>query len=192
MNESQIYDLISKRRTVHRYRSAEIEDSLITRGLELALMAPNHKFSFPWKFVICGSKAKREIYELALSNAVKKAEVTGESAESVEQGVREKFLNPAKIVFFARKRSGDPVRSHEDYASVACAIQNFTTYLAGCGYDSKWSTGSVSSHEKTYNLLGLDAEEYAIEGMILIGKSAIDEYPPRRRPTLSEVATFID
>ena len=192
MDEKLIYELISQRRTVHRYRKSDIDDELIKRGLELALLAPNHKFTFPWKFIVCGPKAQNAIFEIALSNALKKAEAIGEDHESVRNDVTEKFLNPAKIVLFARKKTAELKQSHEDYASVACAIQNFTTYLSGNGYDSKWSTGSVSTSDKIYKIAGLNPEEFVIDGLIIVGKNIADRYPPRRRPSVAEVAVYLD
>lgn len=187
MNPEQIYDLISRRRTVHRFKVADIDVSLIKKGLEVALTAPNHNFTFPWQFVICGKQTQQKLFEQALQSAVFKAKAAGEDVLKIKSKVTEKFLNPSCMVFFARKRNAVSKMAHEDYASVACAVQNFTLYMLGHGYDCKWSTGSLSQSKETLDLLGLKETEYVIDGLILVGKPLLDQHPPRRRPELEEV-----
>lgn len=188
---SQIEKIIEGRHTCHRYAPSKIEDKLLKRGLELALTAPNHKFTFPWQFVICGEKTRQKFYEQAKLKAEKKAQAAGEDFSLIEKKLQEKMLNPASLVVFSRKIHADPKMAHEDYATVACSIQNFTLYLEEHGFKSKWSTGAITTSPETYETLGLDPESEVIDGFIWIGKPLVKD-PPRRRPSLDEVLKELD
>ena len=178
--------VIKNRRTIHNYSPSEIDHTLIKTGLELALLAPNHRFTFPWHFVIAGPETREKITSLALDLKLASPKSEGLSKEHVIRSVREKFLNPAALVVFFCKKSGDDFQEKEDYASVACGIQNFTLYLAEQGYGSKWSTGKITRHQKVFDILGVEENEYESCGFIWVGKSE-GSLPPRRRPELNEL-----
>ena len=77
------------------------------------------------------------------------------------------------------------MQSREDYASVSCAIHNFTLALAARGVGTKWSTGSMTRHPMAYDLAQVDAQAEEIVGFIWYGFAA--RTPQPRRPDLNEV-----
>jgi nitroreductase len=181
-------DAILARRTAHLYLDETIDDSLIKEALEAALMAPNHKFTFPWHFVWVGPQTRLKLAELRqVIMAEKKGPAATEDEKASRQGkCQAKILNPAGLVAFCMKRDEDETLSKENYATIACSIQNFTIALRAHGWDSKWSTGGLLKDDRTYQTLGIDRETLELCGLVYVGHSAV-ELPERRRPSLDEV-----
>jgi nitroreductase len=182
-----VWDAITQRRTVQKYRKSEIPRDTLHRALEAALTAPNHKHTYPWHFVVVGQETRRELMELVLANKLSKLTNPDDEARAkVAANVEAKMMNPAALVVFVQKLCDDDFRCKEDYASVACAIQNFSIALTAEGYGSKWGSGAVTRSPKTYKLLGLDPETHEISGFVFVGHSSV-AFSERRRPALSDV-----
>lgn len=181
MNEHDIVDaIIRKRRTVHEYKNTEIPIEEIKHSLELALLAPNHKLTFPWSFVIVGPESRKKLTDIAIGDDSSKTEQT-----------KVKILNPGSLVVFCCKREDqDPHLARENYAAVANGIQNYTLSLMAKGYYSKWSTGKITRSEETYNLLKIDPKENEIVGFIWAGEPS-GELSKQRRPELKDVLRIL-
>ncbi len=184
----EIKDVIEARRTIHAFLDEEIGQELISEALELALTAPNHRFTYPFKFIQIGPKVRGKIVALMLDLAKNKsgAPKSEEEALARTQKAEAKILNPAAIVAFVLPRSEDKYKEREDYATIACSIQNFTLFLKSHGWDSKWSTGKFTQHTSTHEMLGLDVSDEEIIGFVFVGHSP-KPHVPRKRPALGEV-----
>ena len=176
----KVSEVILQRRTVHNYTpDIKISESEIRSALECALAAPNHKFTFPWKFAIVGPEVRQKISEIAL-----KMKDTSDPEEI--KRVEGKLLNPSGLVMFLQKKCDDAFQSKEDYATIACSIQNFTLALAENGWDTKWSTGKLTRSDETLAAVGVDSSEFESCGFVWIGKRC-NEPAPRRRPNLEDL-----
>lgn len=173
---------IKERRTVHDYQGQKVPDEIVEKAVELALWAPNHKLTNPWKFVWMGPDAREKIAEISVH--LKKVKDPGMS-ELVQGKLKQKFLEPSHLLAVLQKKSANPFQSKEDYASIACGIQNATLFLWEKGIGSKWTTGAVTTHEKTYRALNVNAEKEEIVGFLWIGYARqVPEAP--KRPSLGE------
>jgi nitroreductase len=177
-------ELISSTRTIHGFTDEKIPDAIINNVIELALMAPNHKFTFPWKFLLLGEKTQSKIFENALKLKF------GETIPSEERdSMQDKLLNP-RMLFVIQKRNEDTFTSKEDYATIACSVQILALALAEQKIGYKWSTAKFSTIDSTYKLLDLNIQNEEIVGCILIGKPK-GEPKKRVRPSVSEVLTIL-
>jgi nitroreductase len=176
-------ELVLTRRTVHNYHSEAVPDSLVEDALKLSLWAPNHKLTYPWVYTLVGRGAREKLADLG----VELKGVKGGEALSAEKAkaVRDSVLNPSHLVSLALKRSVKPGQEHEDYATLACSVQIMSLFLWQSGVATKWSTGAWSMHEKTYPILGLDATQVRLEGVLMIGKAQHLPSAPER-PELSK------
>lgn len=177
----KIQELIPLTRTVHRYQNRPVPTQLIQEALELSLAAPNHKFTFPWKYYWPGPQTKQKLYEMALENA--KVASPDMDAEQIEN-LKEKMLYP-EILFFAQKNADNDFTQKEDYATIACSVQIFAMALAEHGIGYKWSTGKIAFDPKVHELIGIPENE-EVAGMILCGYQ-FSEPGPKRRPELGDV-----
>lgn len=177
-----IEKLIKERRTVHEYKGQKVSDALVENALELALWAPNHKLTNPWKFVWMGPQARETIADLSVQ--IKKQKDPGMS-DLLQSKMKQKFLEPSHLIAILQKKSENAFQSKEDYATISCGVQNATLFLWEQGVGSKWTTGAVTTHEKTYKALDINFEKDEIVGFLWIGYPAhIPEAP--KRPSLQE------
>lgn len=96
-----------------------------------------------------------------------------------EQYLREKYEHPAELVVVSQVLDDDDFRRREDYAATACAIQNFCLSLWAEDIGSKWSTGSMTRDERTYEMLGIDPDDERIVAFVWAGVPADVPDPPR-------------
>ena len=138
----------------------------------------------PWRFVRVGPEARQALVGIS-------AELKGGSAAIGEPGLqklRAKMLNPAELLVVSQVRHEKADVAREDYAAVACAVQNAMLSFWAEGIGSKWSTGGVTTDERTYRALGIDAQREEIVGFLWAGRAAHLDIPkPRRRRDLAEV-----
>lgn len=176
-----VHDALTTRRTVHHYREEAVPDEVIRRAVEAATLAPNHRMTQPWRFVLLGRSAREPL-------VARSAELrSGPPAPpEVIDRIRGKIVGPPHCLVVGCIRSDDDFRMGEDRSAVACAIQNLSLSLHADGVASKWSTGAITRDPAAYAAAGLDPTEVEIMGFVWIGFA--DQVPeaPARKP-LAEV-----
>lgn len=165
--------LLVGRTTVHEFESRPLPLDALERAFEAAVAAPNHRLTEPWRFVQVGPHTR---HILARLRAQLKAKGRPLQPEALERELT-KMLEPAELLAACRVRHTDPVVEREDYAAVACAIENLCLSLWAEGIGTKWSTGAVTTHEDTYRALGVDVETTEIIGFVWAG------YPAHKHPS---------
>jgi nitroreductase len=187
-----LFEALEKRQTIHDYQESDIDPAILERALQFALRAPNHKLTFPWHFVVVGKQTRLLIKDLAKRLQLKKRPTppTPEEEMRIDALLHQKFVYPAALIAFCCKRSPDPFRQREDYAAVSCAIQNFCLAMTAHHLGSKWSSGEITFHPETYNILQIDPETFEIIGFVWAG---IPERipPPQKRPPLADALTLL-
>lgn len=170
--------IIKSRRTVHSYKNEKVSDEIVRKALELSLWAPNHKLTFPCRYYWVGEQARARLADLSADmKAAKKA-----LSETEKNAAREIITNPSHLIVLGLRRDPDANRMHEDYATLACGVQITSLYLWEQGISSKWTTGGFSTNSRTYEILGLSAEEVQLEGALFIGVPAQVPVPQPRPP----------
>ena len=173
-----LHEALSTRRTVHRYRPDPVPDEAIERALAQAHLAPNHRLTWPWRFVLMGRGVREQLIPTAVRLKCKDRPPT----ELLEQKIRNKLLAPPVVIAVSCLRSDDPLRHQEDLAAVACAIQNLCLSLHADGIASKWGSGAITRADESYALLGIDRSEATIVGFIQVGYADGTPTTPTRPP----------
>ena len=171
---NQVQQALNTRTTVHKYRPGQVPEGCLERALEAALAAPNHRMTEPWRFVSAGAQTREQLGEIALQLKVAKL---GDSKQ-LRRVIRAKFLDSAHLMVVSQVLEQDPVIAREDYAAIACAIQNFMLSLHSEGVGSKWSTSKMIQQSDTYRILEIDPETAEIVAFIWVGVPA--EVPVKR------------
>jgi nitroreductase len=181
-----VRELLSDRRTVHDYRAGALPEGALARAVEAAVAAPNHRMTEPWRFVQVGPGARQQLLEIS---AALKAAASGAplNANALEK-LRAKMLTPSELLVVCQVKADDPEVAREDYAAIACSVYGAMLSLWSEGVGSKWSTGEVTTDERTYTCLGIDPGREEIVGFVWVGYAAKPDIPkPRRRRALSDV-----
>lgn len=183
MDYSNLKQLTSNTRTIHSFNSDHFDQEKLNACLELSLMAPNHKFTFPWKFIQTSNQTRKQLLELQL-------ELKGITSDEERLKAESKFLNPAYLII-CHLDNKDEFTYKEDFATLSCSIQLLALALRTYGFGYKWSTGNITTHDQTYNILGLDKKKSTIEGWIWIGKEESAVPIIRPRPNLDQVLRVV-
>jgi nitroreductase len=140
-------EAIRSRRTLKAYTDDPVPRALVGELLDLAVLAPNHHDTEPWRFWVVGRKTLE-----ALSDA------TGDR----------KLLRSHTAVVVGVRQDSDPHVAEEDYAAVACAIENFMLAARGRGLASFWRTPGVLSRPAVAELLNVPKKVRLI-GVVHVG-----------------------
>jgi len=180
-----LHQLLLDRRTVHDYREQALPNGALQRALRAALAAPNHRMTEPWRFVRVGPQTRAKLVEIAIAL---KTRPESELSDSALQRLQDKILRPAELLVVCQIPQEKPEVAREDYAAVACAVQNLMLSLSAEGVGSKWSTGGITQDPRTLQLLGMKPEEGEIVGFLWAGYPESESVPkPRRRKGVSDV-----
>lgn len=177
-----LHEAISGRRTIQRFRPGPVPDEAIERGLAAAVLAPNHKATWPFRFILPGPSARERLFRVGLRL---KAAKKGASAE-LEAAVRQEMLAPDRLVVVTQIVAAEPARAEEDYAACACAVQNLLLSLYADGLGAKWGTGGTTRDPEAREILGL-AENERVVAFVWVGVPEIVPAAPRRPPLESLV-----
>ena len=171
---TDIAGVISDRRTIHNFRQDRVPPAAeIHRALELAICAPNHHATAPWRFYLLGNTTKERVCRL---NAEMIGAVRGEEAARIKL---ERWREIPGWLLLTCVKSGNDIRTMEDYAACCCASQNLMLYLWSVGIGVKWTTGGVTRDPRFYEILGIDPEQESVVGLFWYGYP--DEIPPGNR-----------
>lgn len=171
-------ETILTRRTHHHFSGEVVPQEIINQSIELALWAPNHKHTHPWIFYDLGPESRQKMIDLSV---VLKRQKDVNLNDAIIEALKKKLGSVSHMIMIGLKLCNDSFQQREDYASVACGVQNMSLYLHEQGYGSKWTTGGFTSHSSMYETLGIDSKVVEIVGCLLVGvpESTSLRVPPR-------------
>jgi nitroreductase len=154
-----VEDAIRARRTLKEFRDEPVPGTVVRELLELAVLAPNHHLTQPWRFWVLGRETLERL-----------SEVTGDR----------KLLRSPTAVVAGVARSDDAQQADEDYAATACALQNAMLAARGRGLASYWRTPGVFRHPGFAATVGVP-DDVRLVGVLHLGwpVNGFPEAPPR-------------
>lgn len=175
-------ELLEQTRTYHNFLPSSVEETFVNKLIENALKAPNHKYTFPWKYIWLKGSAKEKLAQNFLES--KRSSLDAELGRD-EKFFLNKIMNP-EILFLIQEKAQDPFTLKEDYATLSCSVQIMALYLREQKKAYKWSTGGFTRDAKTYDLLNIDTQKEEIIGVLFFGDSE-QKLANRRRPQVTDV-----
>jgi nitroreductase len=165
---------LRERRTIHEYLPGPVDSVTVLRLLGYGLLAPNHKLTQPWRFILVGPETQRRLADISAAHAASNAKPGSDAASirQLEEKTRNKLLAKPTVVVVLCQKSDDAIRAREDQYAVAAAMQNIQLAAWSEGIGSKWSTGKVIRVPETASLLGIDPAREEILGLLFLGKPA--------------------
>lgn len=166
-------EAIRTRRMLPRVGTKRPERAEIQELLELAVRAPNHHRTEPWRFYVVTDS---ELDRIARAIADEEVETKGSDPDTSLGSARKKVEGAPVIVVFTCVPSADPkVVEAEELASVAMAIENFLIGAHVRGLGAMLRTGPAAYHEAFTRCMELKAGEKVV-GLVYLG------YPEADRP----------
>jgi nitroreductase len=171
---------IQARRTIHEFRSDPIPEETLSRILEAARWAPNHRLTEPWRLTIVGTQSRE-----ALADALARQAASGQDSSALakaKEEARRKVMSSPVLLAVTCRLEGNPAQQVEDLAAVCAAMQNLKLAAWGEGVGSHWNTGRVTWLPETDALLGLSERGEKLVGFLYLGYPAQIPEAPKRRP----------
>jgi nitroreductase len=158
-------EAIRSRRTLKEYDDRAVPEDVVRELLDLAVLAPNHHLTLPWRFWVLGPGTLRRLVE-----------ATGDR----------KLLRSPTAVAAGIVWSEDDKEAQEDYASMACALQNAMLAARARGLASYWRTPGVFAKPVFREILGVP-DDVRLVGLLHLGWPAVEfpETPARRSETFT-------
>jgi nitroreductase len=150
--------VIRARRTVKEYAPKAVPAGVIAELLELAVQAPNHHLTEPWRFWVVGPETIERMVA-----------ATGDR----------KLTRSSTAVVVGMVPDADPVVAREDEAACAAAIQTLLLAATGRGLATFWRTPGVARNPAFAAALGAP-DGTRIIGWVHLGTAL--EPPAERDP----------
>ena len=159
-------DAIRARRTLKAFTPETVDADIVRELLALAVLAPNHHETEPWRFWVVGPSTIAQL-----------SEATGD----------QKLLRSQTAIVVGVLRNDDPSVAEEDYAAVACAIENLMLAARARGLASFWRTPGVLDRPAFARIVGIPAEVRPM-GFVHLGHPAepFPETPERHAEPYTE------
>ena len=174
-----INDAISERRSIKAFTDRPISREEIEQLLSVAVLAPNHRMTEPWRFYVLGPEA-RAGFGRALGLRKAKRVDDPEAKIAVIQKVEATHRELPAMLAVAMTLDDNPEIREEDYAATYMAVQNICLSALTLGLGSHVKSGGVMDDPKARQAIGVAEGERVIATIALGEPAAIPEAKPRR------------
>lgn len=178
---------IRQRRSIGRIAPDPLPRELVAELIEVALLAPNHRLTHPWRFVVLTGDARGEV-GAAHARAVARLKPGHPEAGLVKEAAR---LDRAPVVIACWvPGNDDQVQAREDRDAVAAGVQNLLLAAQAHGLAAIWRTGTMADEPEVAEALGM-APGDSLVAMVYLGRARDDTRPPpRNRPSVDDVTVW--
>jgi nitroreductase len=152
-----------------------VPDELVDRLLRLAVWAPNHKRTFPWRFAVIEGDGRRRLGELVAAYEAR----IGAPLERQEKA-KHKYVRAPVVILVGATHHPDPIRRVEDRDAVAAGVQNLLLGATAAGLASHWATGTWMEDDAVKALADLEPDDELI-ALVYLGWPT-GEVPEVERP----------
>jgi nitroreductase len=178
-------ELVRRRRThmlVDRQR--DVPHELVERLCELAMWAPNHKKTWPWRFAVFTGAGRARLGEAFVADMVE--------ADFGDEGKRlktlTKYTRTPTVLVVGSASDTKPTRCAENRDAVAAGVQNVLLAATAAGLASYWSTPPVHRGRRTLAVCGFEPDTQLVAVIYLGWPNGSVEAPPRPAPIITRVA----
>jgi len=185
---SDAFAAIENRRSQRKFLEKPVDRETLMRLFDAAVLAPNHKMTEPWGFLVLGENAKRVYGETKAMRKV--GDPTDAAGAEKAARIIDDIMAIPTIVAVTQKLTDDAVRREEDYAAVWMAIENMLIAATAIGLGTKIHTGDILSEIPVRREFGVEEDE-RIVAIIDIGQAA-ELLPPKRRTPAAEKTRWLD
>lgn len=167
----EINRLMRTRRSIfpRDYTGEKVDDAVVKQMLENASLAPNHKLTEPWRFVVFTGHGMKRLAEIQAQCYKEVTTGNGSYREERYQSLLTKPMQSSHIIVVGMKR--DERKSPpeiEEAGAVFCAIENMYLTAAAYGIGCYLSTGGITYFEEAKALFDLGPDDRLI-GFMHVG-----------------------
>ena len=148
--------IVSRRTNLRIDEQLGVDLTLVQRLCELAVWAPNHKRTHPWRLAALVGDARQTLGDLVADHLSHDADSDHPDKQEKIAKTRSKYLrSPVVIVVGTESAAGaSDERRREDRDAVAAGVQNLLLGAHAAGLASYWGTGAAVSTPEVKTLCG--------------------------------------
>jgi nitroreductase len=180
---------------VKQFRPQSVPRDLLAQLIELAVWAPNHRMTEPWRFYVLDGPSRVKLGEIAAEITASKITLAGGDAETAARKGAEAaaaWAGVPTLLYVTSLRSDNPEIDEENYGAVCCAIQNLTVAAHAAELGTSWSSGAVAAAPALHTLAGAGPNERMV-GLLRVGYLDPALTPPAaRRTSGAALTTWVD
>jgi nitroreductase len=179
-----IDEIIRSRRNRKVFDGSPVSRETIIELLELAIMAPMHRLTNPWRFRVLDKAALERLAQWWSDPAELRAGAADpDLAENKANIYKTKILpTVGAVVVVTAQHHADPVINIENRNAVAAAVQNILLAAEARQLGAFWSTGPHWQSTTTQDWLGIDREQESLVAVLSIGGQTGEPKAPPRKP----------
>jgi nitroreductase len=177
--------LVEQRRSVYAYLDISVPRSVLEGAIALAMLAPNHYRTRPWRFHVYADDGRAPL-AAAYETAARRLD------RDVAKARQRAMDAPVMIVVACIPSLGVPrVKLGEEEFATACAVQNLLLALTSAGIASLITTGDLAESQEVHDLIGLDRATGRVMAVVNAGyRDPARPLPPRAEPDLAATTTW--
>ncbi len=189
-NVSEISALIKDRRTIYpeQFSNRAVHKELIEALLNNAIWAPTHGLTQPWRFIVISEDAKITLGEKLAESYLEAIPKENQSDAKLSKLLNRPKKASAVIALILHREKDTKISEKDDFAAVACAVQNMHLTATAYGLGAFWSTPKIMNHPNLRSFLELTEEQECV-GFFYIGYPEI-EWPTGQRRPIEYVTTW--
>ena len=164
-SDVSVYDALYGRRNTWQFTDRVPTHDELTKILNVAVWAPNHKLTEPWRFFVLqqGSAPRQKVVDAVYNSAMKMSN----DPERAKNATR-KVVGPPSVVFVYSAPGMTEKMTLENYGAVCAAVQNVQLAAYAEGMAIGWESGGIVKSERIVEALGADPE-WTCVGFLGIG-----------------------
>lgn len=175
---NDVLHAIRHRRSIKRHTERPIPREELEALLELVVLAPNHRMTEPWRFLVLGPEARRTYGYLKGESRARKVD-SAEAAETLRTRTLAEVERLPALIGFVQRLDPDPKVREEDFASVYMGMQNLLLGAVSLGLGTYVKTGDLLEAPATREALGLGEGERLV-ALVELGEPAeVPDAKPR-------------
>lgn len=185
----EISRLMLTRRSVFPkdYTGERVSDAIIKQMLESANLAPNHKLTEPWRFVVYTGGGMNLLAEMQAKCYKDVTTGNGTYREERYQSLLTKPMQSSHIIAVGMKRDEKRgIPEVEELGAVFCAVENMYLTATACGVGCYFSTGGITYFDQAKVLFSLGPDDKLL-GFMHVGMPKAWPAAVRRRPIQEKV-----
>ena len=161
-----------------------IPPELIDRLCDLAIWAPNHKRTWPWRFASFEGDARLRLGEAFVADMIDRD--MGDDAKRAK--TLTKYSRTPTVLVVGSAAHDHPTFHEENRLAVAAGVENLLLGATAAGLASFWSTPPVVDSPRVLDLCGFERDTRLLAVIYLGWSTHTPAAPPRPRATVRHLS----
>jgi nitroreductase len=189
-NLSEITAIIRDRRSIYpeQFSKRKIHREQIELLLNNAIWAPSHGLTQPWRFVVLQDNALMQLSEVLGNAYLSETPKELQNDKKLIKLINRPKLATAVIALIVDREKDTKISEADDFAAVACAVQNMHLTATAQGIGGFWSSTNMVKTQQFREFISLTEQQVCI-GLFYLGYPEI-EWPKGQRKPIEYVTTW--